>query len=431
MKSVNIGLIGFGTIGSGLYSLLEKNRDLIKERTGLDIRIKTVCDIRINEIRGKLSNVIITDNWKEIINDEEIDTVVELIGGIEPAKTIIIEALNKGKNAVTANKKMLAEEGSAIFETAVKMKAGLGFEASVCGGIPCVQALREGLVGNRINAVMGILNGTTNYILTKMNELGLPFSAALKDAQKKGFAEADPTFDIEGYDAGHKIAILSQLAFNRRIDYKKIPVEGITKISGLDIQYAREMGYIIKLLGISKLIDDMVDIRVHPTMLPVGHPLASVRNEFNAVMFSGDMTGPVTFYGKGAGGSPTASAVISDIVRLKKKGGEARDLAVSGITEYLTCERRKSMYYIRLSTQDRPGILSRISGVLAEHDISIASVIQKAKNTRYVPMVIMTHEAAESGMLQSIETINNYDFIDGKVTMIRVENSDMIGENNE
>ncbi len=276
---------------------------------------------------------------------------------------------------------------------------------------------------------MGILNGTTNYILTKMHYLGLPFDKILKEAQNKGFAEADPTFDIEGFDAGHKIAILSRLAFGKKIDYKKISIEGITKIREHDINYAKEMGYVIKLLGTGKLIDDEVDIRVHPAMLPETHPLASVRNEFNAVMFSGDMTGPVTMYGRGAGSYPTASAVVSDIIQIAgKESRSGKDLAVSGTTRYISRERRKSMYYLRFSSEDRPGILSKVAGVLGDHNISIATVIQRAKNTKYVPLVITTHEANEDGMLKSVDIINNFDFIDGKVTLIRVEDSNEIAE---
>jgi homoserine dehydrogenase len=384
----------------------------------------------MNDIKNKVSDVILTDNWKEIIEDDGIDIVIELIGGIEPAKSIITAALNRGKHIVTANKKLLAEEGEEILQMAAGGGGRIGFEAAVCGGIPCIQALRTGLVGNRIDSVMGILNGTTNYILTKMHDLGLPFDEILKDAQKKGFAEADPTFDVEGFDAGHKIAILSRLAFGKKIDYKKISIEGITKIREHDINYAKEMGYVIKLLGIGKLVDDEVDIRVHPAMLPMTHPLASVRNEFNAVMFSGDMTGHVTMFGKGAGSYPTASAVVSDIIQIAGKGSPAgKDLELSGSTKYISRERRKSMYYLRFNSEDRPGILSKVAGVLADHNISIATVIQRAKNTKFVPLVITTHEADEDGMLKSVDIINSFNFIDGKVTMIRVEDSNELTEN--
>ncbi len=432
MTQVNIGLIGFGIIGSGVYDLLKKNKGLIKERTGIDLNIKTVCDIRIDEIKSSVPDVKVTDNWEGVVSDNEIDTVIELIGGIEPAKSIVIEALKQGKNVVTANKKLLAEEGDEIFELASSGDNCLLFEAAVAGGIPCIQTLREGLVGNKLESVMGILNGTTNYILTNMEDKGLPFDDVLKDAQDKGFAEADPTFDIEGYDAGHKIAILSRLAFGNKVDYKKISIEGITRISKIDINYAKEMGLVIKLLGISKIIDGEIDIRVHPTMLPNTHPLASVRNEFNAVMFTGDMTGPVTLFGKGAGSLPTASAVVSDVIQIAQKIPRFLNYkTASDTTKYISQESRKSMYYLRFSSEDRPGILSKVSGVLADHNISIASVIQKAKHAKHVPLVITTHKANEKGMLDSIDILNNFDFIDGKVTMIRVEDSDNDGESNE
>ncbi|HDP80634.1 MAG TPA: homoserine dehydrogenase, partial [Spirochaetes bacterium] len=405
-KKINIGIVGFGTVGSGLLHVLKRNSELIGLRSDIDITVKTICDLDIKKVKSAAPGVTITDDWKSVTADSDIHTVVELIGGIEPAKTIILEALRAGKNVVTANKKLLAEEGRDIFDLLGETTARLGFEASVGGGIPCVLSLRRGMVGNVIKELMGILNGTTNYILTRMQEDGLSFDQALKDAQEKGFAEADPTFDIEGYDAGHKIALLSMLAYNKKIDYRAIPIEGITKIGALDILYAREMGYVIKLLGISKLEGGAVDIRVQPTMLPRTHPLASVRNEFNAVMFDGDMTGPVTLYGKGAGSHPTASAVVSDIVQIARQEKEEKG-GVRAIEEarYLPAEQRVSRYYIRLHTEDRSGILTKISGVLARYDISIASVIQKESDMPHVPLVIMTHQAGEAGMMKAMEEI--------------------------
>ncbi len=427
MQNIKAGLLGFGTVGSGVDSLLRKNAALIKERSGVNIEIKSICDLRKDEIKGKVKNVYVTDDWKEIVNDKEIDIVVELIGGIEPAKSIIIEALKKGKDVVSANKKLLAEEGEAVFAALESSNASLGFEASVCGGIPCIQALRDGLVGNRIDTVMGILNGTTNYILTRMGEEGLSFEDALKDAQKKGFAEADPTFDIEGYDAAHKIAVVSRLAFNKKIDFKTIPVEGITKISSEDIEYAEEMGYIIKLLGLGRICGEKMEISVSPTMLPSHHPLASVRNEFNAIMFNGDMTGQITLFGKGAGSAPTASAVISDIVQIaqrKKNAGSRHKTA--GYAELIEPKDLAHRYYMRLSTEDSPGILARIAGVLAKYNISIASVMQKAENTmyvhtRYVPVIIMTHNCSAEGIRQSVKEINSFDFMEKDITLIKVE----------
>lgn len=423
-KRIDLGLIGFGTVGSGVYELLKRNNELVRERSGIDLRVKVICDLRKEEIKKEVGDVEVTDDWKRIVDDGSIDSVIELIGGIEPAKSIILKSLNSGKNVITANKKLLAEEGAEIFELANRVNAKLGFEASVGGGIPCILSLKSGLIANRVKTVMGILNGTTNYILTKMEDEGVSFESALRDAQQKGFAEADPSFDIEGFDAAHKISILSMLAFNKKIDYNSISIEGITGINELDIKYAREMGYIIKLLGISKHISGSIDIRVHPTMLPLKHPLASVRNELNAVMFESDMTGSVILYGKGAGSHPTASAVVSDVVHIaQKKDVKERAIVISGDAGYILPDKRISRYYMRLHTEDRAGILSKISGALGKNNISIASVIQKEINEPYVPLVIMTHEAVEDGVLQSVKEINDFDFIDGTVTLIRVEDS--------
>jgi homoserine dehydrogenase len=428
-KSVGVGLVGFGTVGSGVYRLLEQNADIIQQRTGINVALKIICDLDTERLRSQVTGVRTTSDWKEVVESPDVDIVVELIGGIEPARTILLAAAAKGKHMVTANKKLLAEAGSEILEKTSSGSPDLGFEASVCGGIPCILALRSGLVGNRVKSVMGILNGTTNYILTMMQDEGLSFEDALRDAQKKGFAEADPTFDVEGFDAGHKIAILSMLAYNRSINYKSITIEGITGIGTQDIDNAREMGYVIKLLGISKWVDGQIDIRVHPTMLPSKHPLAPVRNEFNAVMFNSDMTGPVTFNGKGAGSLPTASAVVSDIVRIA--GGQSYRKGTPGTIEpaaYLAPEKRQSRYYIRVHTEDRPGILSRIAGVLAHSGISISSVIQKESNMPHVPLVIMTHRASEAGMLNAIREIGTFPFVEGKPTLIRVEDNNQDGE---
>lgn len=422
MLKVRIGLIGFGTVGSGVYSLLKKNSILIKERTGINVSIKSICDLRIKEIKSKVKDVEITDDWKKIINDPEIDTVVELIGGIEPAKSIVMEALRSGKNVVTANKKLLAEEGDSIFKLLGNSSASLGFEASVCGGIPCIQALRDGLVGNRIDTVMGILNGTTNFILTRMEDEGLSFEDALKDAKKKGFAEADPTFDIEGFDAAHKITVVSRLAFNKKINFKSIPIEGITRINREDIEYAREMGYAIKLLGVCRAIDGSLEISVYPAMLPRKHPLASVRNEFNAIMFSGDMTGPIILHGKGAGSLPTASAVVSDIVQIAQKGrNHFNEKILTDPAKVVGPKNKTHRYYMRLTTLDKPGILSKVSGVLAQNNISIASVIQKEEESSYVPVIIMTHKCSEDGMLRSVNKINSFNFVKHDITLIRIE----------
>jgi homoserine dehydrogenase len=422
MRSINVGIIGFGTIGKAVFDVLNQNGDIISARTGAAIKTVAVCDTRKDILQAVGPGVKTTDTWRDITDDPSIDIVVELIGGINPAKDIILAALDSGKSVVTANKKLLAEAGAGIFAAAENSKGSLKFEAAVGGGIPCLLALGAGLVADRVKSIMGILNGTTNYILTQMEEKGLPFDAALKEAQAKGFAEADPTFDIEGYDAGHKIALLAMLAYNKSIDYKKIDIEGITRISDMDISYARDMGYVIRLLGIARMTENGLDISVHPTMVPSLHPLASVRNEFNAIMYDTDMTDPITLYGKGAGGNPTASAVISDIVQIMEQGQAGRaPLLHPDEAEYLPAERRISKYYMRIFTRDEPGILSRISGVLGRYAISIASVIQKESGQPYVPLIFMTHDINEASMTRAAREIGNFDFVDDNMLIIRVE----------
>jgi len=422
MKKIKIGIIGFGTIGSGVHHLINKNGCLIKDRTGIDLEIKSICDLNTDQIKNKITGIEITDNWKDIVNDDEIDIVVELIGGIEPANSIVLDSFKKGKGVVTANKKLLAENGMDIFKEISKNGSRLGFEAAIGGGIPCILALQTGLVGNNIRSIMGILNGTTNYILTQMEEKGDSFEKILKNAQDLGFAEADPTFDIEGYDAGHKIALLAMMAYNRNVDFNRIPIEGITRISDIDISFAKDMGYAIKLLGIARLIDGKLDISVHPTMIPEKHPLSSVRDEFNAVMFDGDMTDPIILHGKGAGSNPTASAVVSDIVRIAETAKlEKAEIQISGDAEYITPDKRFSKYYLRIHTKDKPGILSKISGVLGNNNISIASVIQKETNTEYVSLIILTHEVDEAAIAKAADEIGNFDFTENEVMIIRVE----------
>jgi len=419
---VRCGLIGFGTVGKGVYQLLQENAHLIKLRTGIDVQIATICDLRTDLVRREVSDIPLTDNWRDLLEDDSIDTIIELIGGIEPAKTMIIECMKKGKDVVTANKKLLAEDGDQVFDLANSGSAKLGFEASIGGGIPCVVSLKSGLVGNRVHTVMGILNGTTNYILTQMYDKAIPFDDALREAQELGFAEADPTFDIEGHDAGHKIALLSMIAYNRKVHFSNVQVQGITRITLLDIMYAYEMGYVIKLLGISRKIGDEYDIRVQPTMLPFKHPLASVRDEFNGIMYDNDMTGPVTLYGKGAGGLPTASSVVSDIVQMAQKDNIYENaISLEGEINYLAPGKRKCRYYLRLYSEDKAGILARVAGVLGDYDISIASVMQQEVEGTYVPIVIMTHGANEEGMMRSISEINKFEFISGDVVVIPVE----------
>ena len=418
-KIVNIGIIGFGTVGSGVYRLIKNNSDTIALRSGIELKIKSVCDLDSGRLKDEVTDAHVTGNWKDVTGDSDIDIVIELIGGIEPARSIITESLTNGKNVVTANKKLLAEKGAELLDKVVETGNSIGFEAAVGGGIPCILALKKGLVGNHIRSILGILNGTTNYILTRMTDEGVTFGQALKDAQARGFAEADPTFDVEGIDAGHKISLLAMLSYGRSIDFDSIPIEGITNISPLDISFARDMGYNIKLLGIAKLINGRLDIRVHPTMIPGTHPLASVRNESNSVMFDGDMTGAVILNGSGAGSLPTASAVVSDIVQLSSRNEYPGKFI--GKAKLIGPEERLSRYYLRLYTEDSPGILSQISGVLGRNGISIASVIQKEVYEKFVPLIIMTHEANESNMMKCIEEIQGFGFVKENVVFIRVE----------
>jgi homoserine dehydrogenase len=418
-KILNVGLIGFGTVGSGVYSLLKDNKEITGLRTGIDIVIKTICDLNTEKVKKNTSGVTVTERWQDITDDPEIDIVLELIGGIEPAGSIIKNSLESGKNVVTANKMLLAEKSIEILETIVKTGNAIGFEAAVGGGIPCILSLKKGLVANRIKSVTGILNGTTNYILTRMEDEGIDFAEALKDAQDKGFAESDPTFDVGGIDAGHKIALLAMLSYGRSFSFKDVPIEGITKISPIDISYAHDMGYTIKLLGIAKILKGKLDIRVHPTMIPKDHPMASVRHEFNSIMFDADMADAVVLTGRGAGSMPTASSVISDIVELS--GNSVYTGNFIGEAELMLPSSRISRYYIRLLTEDSPGILSKISGILGNYNISIASVIQKEVSEAYVPLIIVTHEAIENEMFKCIKEIENFEFVKDSVTIIRVE----------
>jgi homoserine dehydrogenase len=431
MKKAVIGIIGFGTVGSGLYRLLRENGELVSRRKGITVEIRRICDLRKDHVERNTENVAVTDRWEDITSDPDIDIVVELIGGLEPARSIIMAALNNKKSVVTANKKLLAEDGLELFREAATRGARLGYEAAVGGGIPCVLALRQGMTGNNIRSITGILNGTTNYILTKMEESSQSYEDALKDAQTKGFAEADPTADVEGFDAGHKISLLAMIAYGKKVDYPSILIEGISCVNEIDLSFARDMGYVIKLLGIAKEYRGALDIRVHPTMIPATHPLASVRNEFNAIMYDGDMTDAVILYGKGAGSLPTASAVLSDIVQLTEKKDIPNGAAFApGEARYIRPEERMSRYYLRIHSLDRPGILSKISGVLGAHDISIASVIQR-ENTGdddFIPLIIMTHYSREKNLFDAVEEINTFDFVGKKIVVIRVEDSPLTGD---
>ena len=430
-RVIKAGLIGFGTIGAGVVKLLQENSSIISERLGASLKLTRIADRDIESKREVTpqSDIILSTDAADILNDPEIEIVIELIGGYEPARSFVIEALEKGKRVVTANKALLAVHGEEIFEKAAKTGNDIGFEASVGGGIPVIKALKEGLAANRLQTIDAIINGTANYILTEMTNKGLDFAPVLKEAQDLGYAEADPTFDIEGVDSAHKLAILTSLAFGTKISLEDIHTEGISGISNLDIKYATELGYKIKLLAIAKEMDGEIEARVNPTMIPVTALLANVEGVFNAVYVTGDAIGPTMYYGPGAGMMPTASAVVGDMIDL------ARDImnGISGRVPPLAFRELKelkirdighviSKYYIRFSIVDSPGVLSEISGILGDHDISISSVLQKGRHEeKAVPLVIITHEATEKNVRDALDKIDKLDVVMDSSKLIRIE----------
>ncbi len=423
-KSVKIGIIGFGTVGGGVGKILLNKSNLLKEKTGIDFQIKKIAVKNIYKKRNvEIPQEIFTTDWEEIVNDPEIDIVVELIGGISPAKEIAIETLKRRKWLITANKHMLAIHWKELFEKARENGVGIKFEASVAGGIPVIRGIQHGLVANKFKEILGILNGTTNYILTMMEKETLSFKKALSLAQERGFAEADPTLDVSGEDAAHKIAILARLAFNIDFDYEEVYREGITQIDAFDISYASELGYKIKLLAFAKE-NDGVEVGVFPALVEKNHLLSSVDYEFNAVLAYGDETGPVVFYGKGAGSGPTASAVMSDIVESAKI---ITSNAVKFIPEYRKIslkpvENTSHRYYFRFQVDDKAGVLAKIAGVLGRENISIASVIQKERDLSggAVPLIIMTHEAREKNVRKAMKEIEKFEFVREKPKVLRV-----------
>ena len=428
MKKIQIGLIGLGTVGSGVAKILRERASLLEEKTGLRLSIKKVCVRNLRRKRDvSLPKGILTRNVREIVEDPSIQIVVELIGGIHPAKEYVLEALRRGKHVVTANKALLAEAGKEIFRLAENKKRRVQFEASVGGGIPIIKSLREGLVSNHIQAIFGIINGTSNFILTRMTETGCTFKEALKEAQKRGYAERNPSLDIQGIDSAHKLAILTLLGFGKDIPLKKISIEGIQHISPKDIQYARELGYLIKLLAIAKQTTKGLEVRVHPTLIPEEHPLATVRGVYNAITVRGDLVGESIFYGKGAGKFPTTSAVLSDILDLAQHLDEKNHLGSrfhfkSGIRQIKSMEALSSRYYFRFAVIDRPGVLSKISRLLGRHKISIASVIQKETHrTRSVPLIMITHEALERDVRRAIHLIDRLNVVKARSVFLRIE----------
>lgn len=434
MKEIKVGLIGFGTVGSGVGKILQKNSKLIEKRMGAKLTIKRIADIDLETDRGvKVKPGVLTRKAEDVIKDPEIDMVMELIGGIEPAKTFILKAIRNKKHIVTANKALLALHGDEIFREAHRHGVDVNFEASVGGGIPLIRSIKEGLVANRIHSIFGILNGTSNYILSKMTDEGRNFKEVLKEAQEKGYAEADPTYDIEGIDTAHKLAILVRLAFGTPFQFKEIFIGGISEITPLDIQFGREFGYRIKLLAISKIDKGKIEARVHPTLIPENHLLSTVEGVFNAIYIKGDAVGPTLFYGQGAGQMPTGSAVVSDLVELGRnvltRASGRRVPLLSFQESAIEKVPLKKMdevvmpFYMRFSALDRPRVLSKISGILGKNEISISSVIQKGRQVNgAVPVVMMTHEAKEKNVHRALNEIDRLGVILGKTIFIRVEN---------
>ncbi len=423
-QQINIGLIGFGTIGSGVVKVLQEKAKFFEEDLGLKLILKKIVDRDITTPREvEVNPSILSTNPDDILKDEEINVVIELVGGYEPARTFVLTALRQGKNVITANKALLAKYWEEIFLTAQDCGTRIYFEASVGGGIPIISSIRKGLIANRITSIFGIINGTCNFILTKMQEEDKEFNQALKEAKKSGYAETDPTLDIEGIDTSHKLAILSSLAFNQCIT-NNIYTEGITNITKKDILYAHELGYIIKLLGMAKIVNDELEVRVHPTMIPKTHLLSGIKGVYNAISLVGDLTGPLIFYGQGAGKLPTSSAIISDLINLIQELNNKEDYHFPAQRlKIKAMEEVWSKYYIRFCALDKPGVLAAISGILGEYDISIASVIQKERGEgrEVVPIIMLTHEAKEGNLKNALKKIDKLETIKDKSLVIRVE----------
>ena len=423
-KTIYAAILGAGTVGTGVYKLCQEMKSEFVQKTGADLVVKKVLVRNASKKREGIEDAVLTDNWKEIIEDPEIDIVIEVMGGIEPAKTYIIEALEAGKQIVTANKDLLAEHGQEVMAAAEKAGADLEFEAAVAGAIPIIRPLKQSMAGNRISEVMGIVNGTTNYILTKMSEKGMDYAEALAQATELGYAEADPTADVEGYDAGRKMAIMASIAFNSRVTFPQVYTEGITKISADDIRYAKEFGYVIKLLGLARNTPEGIEVKVHPMLINENHPLAGVKDAFNAVFVHADAMDDAMFMGRGAGQMPTASAVMGDVVDVMRKlvynccgrvGCSCyKQLPVKQIGE------TKSKFFLRIHAQDKPGVLANIASVLGNNGVSIAQVVQKSRKGGIAELVIITDEVQENNFNDAMTIFSGMSVVKEISGVIRV-----------
>ncbi|MBI3013819.1 MAG: homoserine dehydrogenase [Candidatus Tectomicrobia bacterium] len=434
MDAIHVGILGFGTVGTGTAQILLENKDLILQRLGVPVCLAKVADRDLERKRNyPLPDGVFTTRVEDVLEDPSIHIVVELIGGLEPALSFIRRAIAGGKHVVTANKALLAHAGAQLFGEAAARGVEIGFEASVGGGIPIIRALKEGFAANQIQSIYSIINGTGNYILSRMTNEGRKFADVLKEAQEKGYAEKDPTLDVEGIDSAHKIAILASLAFGVTVPLESVYTEGITHIDPLDIQFAREFGFKIKLLAIAKNHGDQIEVRVHPTMLPSESPIAKVDGVFNAIQVEGDWVGKNMFIGRGAGALPTGSAVVGDIVDISRsllKRACGRVSPLSTLPRYVRPARVKAMesisseFYLRCSALDKPGVMAKISGVLGRHGISIASVIQKGRHEeRAVPVVFVTHSAREQDVRDALGEIDRLEVVTEKTMLVRLESS--------
>jgi homoserine dehydrogenase len=432
---VHIGLLGFGTVGTGVVKLLSGNKAILDSRIGVPLNLKYIADIDLDRDRGvAVDPGILTKDALQVVEDPEIDIVVEMIGGETFAKEIILRAIENGKHIVTANKALLAKHGKEIFRKAAEKGVDLAFEASVGGCMPVIKTLRESLAANRISSMTGILNGTCNYILSKITDEGIDFKTALHIAQKNGYAEADSALDVDGFDTAHKLAILTSLGYGMEINYDDIYIEGISKITPLDIQFAAQFGYRIKLLAITKDLNGVVEARVHPTMIPFDNLLSNVNGTLNALTITGDAVGDILLYGHGAGMMPTASAVISDIADLTRnllRGAAGRVPLMSYQADciraipVLPIKDIATRYYFRFSALDQPGVLSKISGILGEYGISLKSVHQKGRKTNgAVPVVMLSHSAREKDVQTALSKINSLDVVAHEPMLIRIEDED-------
>jgi len=433
LKQLKVGLLGIGTVGGGTYTVLTRNAAEISRRTGVAIQVVQVADRNIEHAKAVTGGQVdITDDAFAVVNNPNVDVVIELIGGYTLSRELVLKAIENGKHVVTANKALLATHGNEIFSAAQKAGVIVAFEAAVAGGIPIIKALREGLGANKIEWVAGIINGTTNFILTEMREKGLTYQDVIGEAQRLGYAEADPTFDVEGIDAAHKLTIMSAIAFGMPMKFEQAYTEGITKLQQADIQYAEELGYRIKLLGITKRSAAGVELRVHPTLIPEKRLVANVNGAMNAVVVKGDAVGPTLYYGAGAGAEPTASAVVADLMDIARLGNSSVDQRVPYLAfqpnsvvdlPILPISEVNTAFYLRLRASDKPGVLAGVTRILADRNISIDAMLQKepADNETEADIVILTHDTVEKNMDAGIQQIEALQAIVGKVTKIRVE----------